>query len=122
VAVFVDGQQGPISKRYNIKYMPTIYVVDARGVIRHKGVRGEALDQAVHGLLKEWEGEKRSPGGSKESQAGPGRQRCHSVACSLWKATRRALEDGKNDRKPSHWRATPWWNLVRESNLLSLRC
>jgi hypothetical protein len=32
---------------------PTIYVLDAKGVIRHKGVRGEAMDKAVDGLLAE---------------------------------------------------------------------
>ena len=32
---------------------PTIYVLDARGVIRYKNVRGEALDQAVDALLAE---------------------------------------------------------------------
>jgi len=56
---FFDGQEGPISKRYNVKSMPTIYVLDVKGVIRHKGVRGEALDRAVDWLLKELEGEKR---------------------------------------------------------------
>jgi AhpC/TSA family len=56
---FFDGRDGPISKRYNIKSLPTIYVLDAKGVIRYKGVRGEALDRAVDGLLKEREGEKK---------------------------------------------------------------
>src|SRR3954447_9606968 len=56
---FFDGRDGPISKGYNIKSMPTIYVLDAGGVIRYKGVSGEALDKAVDGLLKESEGEKK---------------------------------------------------------------
>ena len=56
---FFDGQEGPISKRYNVKFMPTIYVLDAKGVIRHKGVKGEPLDRAVDELLKELDGEKR---------------------------------------------------------------
>ena len=32
---------------------PTIYVLDAKGVIRYKNVRGEAMDQAVDTLLAE---------------------------------------------------------------------
>ena len=56
---FFDGREGPISKRYNIKFMPTIYVLDAHGVIRYKGVSGEAMDKAVDVLLKEREGEKK---------------------------------------------------------------
>jgi hypothetical protein len=56
---FCDGHEGPISKRYNVKFMPTIYVLDADGVIRYKGVRGEAMDKAVDVLLKEKEGEKK---------------------------------------------------------------
>jgi hypothetical protein len=54
---FFDGRDGPISKGYNVKRLPTIYVLDARGVIRYKGVRGEAMDRAVDGLLMEVEGE-----------------------------------------------------------------
>jgi hypothetical protein len=56
---FFDGQEGPISKRYNVKFMPTVYVLDARGVIRYKGVKGEALDRAVDELLKKLEGKAR---------------------------------------------------------------
>ena len=36
-------------------HRPTIYVVDAKGVIRFKNVRGEAMDKAVDQLLKEME-------------------------------------------------------------------
>jgi hypothetical protein len=54
---FHDGRDGPICKRYNIQSMPTIYVLDAKGVIRYKCVRGEALHRAVDELLKEMERE-----------------------------------------------------------------
>jgi hypothetical protein len=47
------GTQGPISRQYNVKSFPTILVLDAKGVIRYKGVRGEKLDAAVDALLKE---------------------------------------------------------------------
>jgi Thioredoxin-like len=56
---FFDGRRGPIGKEYNIKFLPTIYVLDSRGVIRYKGVRGEAMDKAVDRLLNESEGEKK---------------------------------------------------------------
>ncbi len=50
---FRDGRDGPISKEHRIKFMPAVYVLDAKGVIRFKGVRGEAMDRAVDQLLAE---------------------------------------------------------------------
>ena len=47
------GTQGPISTAWNVKGWPTIYVLDHEGVIRFKGVRGEAMDKAVDFLLAE---------------------------------------------------------------------
>jgi len=44
---------GPISRAWKVSSWPTIYVLDAKGVIRYKGVRGEAMDRAVDALLKE---------------------------------------------------------------------
>src|SRR6476620_7998291 len=44
---------GPISRAWKVTSWPTIYVIDAKGVIRFKNVRGEALDRAVDSLLKE---------------------------------------------------------------------
>jgi hypothetical protein len=51
------GTDGPISRAWNVRGWPTIYVLDANGVIRFKGVRGEAMDKAVDELLKEGKGE-----------------------------------------------------------------
>ena len=48
-----EGTQGPISKAWNVQGWPTIYVIDRDGVIRHKNVRGEAMDTAVDALLAE---------------------------------------------------------------------
>jgi hypothetical protein len=48
-----EGTRGPISKAWNVKGWPTIYVIDHQGVIRFKGVRGEAMDKAVDFLLAE---------------------------------------------------------------------
>ena len=47
------GTGGPISSMFGVRAWPTIYVLDARGVIRFKGVRGEAMDRAVDSLLEE---------------------------------------------------------------------
>jgi hypothetical protein len=47
------GTSGPISARWNVRGWPTIYVLDHKGVIRFKNVRGEAMDRAVDQLLEE---------------------------------------------------------------------
>jgi len=49
-----DGStHGPISTSWNVKGWPTIYVLDHKGVIRYKNVRGERMDDAVDTLLAE---------------------------------------------------------------------
>ena len=57
-----DGQQGPICKQYKVRSFPTIYVLDHKGVIRYKNVRGDDLDKAVETLLKEAEKETKAGG------------------------------------------------------------
>lgn len=54
---FWDGgsTQGPIAKSWKVNSWPTIYVLDAKGVIRYRNTRGEAMDHAVETLLKEIE-------------------------------------------------------------------
>ncbi|MCC6669940.1 MAG: hypothetical protein IT458_02680 [Planctomycetes bacterium] len=47
------GTAGPISTRWNVRAWPTIYVLDHKGVIRFKDVRGEQMDAAVDRLLAE---------------------------------------------------------------------
>ncbi len=44
---------GPIAKRYHIRSFPTLFVIDAQGIIRHKEILGEGLDKAVDQLLNE---------------------------------------------------------------------
>lgn len=46
---------GPIASKWNVQSWPTIYVVDARGVIRSKNVRNERLEEVVEKLVKEAE-------------------------------------------------------------------
>jgi len=50
----VEGStNGPIPSKWNVRAWPTIYVIDAKGVIRYKNVRGKGMDEAVDALLKE---------------------------------------------------------------------
>jgi peroxiredoxin len=54
--VFDGGTQGPIDKAWRVDHWPTIYILDANGVIRYREVRGETMDRAVDELLKELAG------------------------------------------------------------------
>jgi hypothetical protein len=48
-----NGTGGEISQKWNVHSWPTIYVIDDKGVIRQKDIRGQQLDDAIDGLLKE---------------------------------------------------------------------
>jgi hypothetical protein len=50
-----NGPDGKVLADLNVCSYPTIYVLDAKGVIRYQDVRGKFLDQAVDALLKEIE-------------------------------------------------------------------
>jgi thiol-disulfide isomerase/thioredoxin len=50
-----NGASGGIIEDWEVRFFPTIYVLDAKGVIRYKDVRGKAMDEAVDTLLKEME-------------------------------------------------------------------
>ena len=55
----VEGStSGPLPTKWNVHSWPTIYVLDAKGVIRFKNVREEAMDKAVDSLLAETKGGK----------------------------------------------------------------
>lgn len=49
------GVDGPITTRWGIVGFPTIFVLDRRGVIRYKDVRGDDLDRAIASVLDERE-------------------------------------------------------------------
>jgi hypothetical protein len=49
------GTDGPISRAWKVTGWPSIWVIDAKGVIRYRNVRGEAMDKAVDALLAEME-------------------------------------------------------------------
>ena len=49
---FYDGSpSGAIATRWNVSGWPTIYVIDAAGIIRYKDVRGDELDAAIETLV-----------------------------------------------------------------------
>lgn len=52
---FWDGgnTRGPIATKWGVSGWPTIYVIDAKGVIRYKNVRGKSMDEAIEKLLAE---------------------------------------------------------------------
>jgi hypothetical protein len=53
-----NAGQGPIAARWNLTNTPTLYVLDARGVIRYKWVGGPSatlIDAALDQLIKETE-------------------------------------------------------------------
>ena len=49
------GTGGPISETWNVSGWPTIYIIDAKGVIRHKQAGGNpaTLDKAITDVLAE---------------------------------------------------------------------
>lgn len=47
------GTNGPISRQWKVSGWPSIWVIDANGVIRNRNVRGERMDHAVDALLAE---------------------------------------------------------------------
>lgn len=49
------GLEGGFLNTWNIRYFPTIYVVDMKGVIRAKNFYGKELDEIVDSLLREAE-------------------------------------------------------------------
>ncbi len=52
---------GPISTRWAVQGWPTLYVIDAKGVIRHKHVGSpgdKVLDEEIEKLVKEAEAKK----------------------------------------------------------------
>lgn len=67
---FWDGgnTSGPIAGAWNVRGWPTIYVIDAKGVIRFRDVRGEAMDKAVDQLLAEIEKESEKPAAPAEKK------------------------------------------------------
>jgi len=47
------GPDSAVVKQWNVRFFPTIYVIDTKGIIRHKHIRGAELEKAVEKLLEE---------------------------------------------------------------------
>jgi hypothetical protein len=55
---FAGPGGGEIAKKYQVTGWPTLYILDAKGVIRHKYVGspgGETIDKNVEALVREME-------------------------------------------------------------------
>lgn len=50
-----EGAEAGIVRQWNVRFFPSVYVIDAKGVIRYKHVRGAELEAAVEKLLLEAE-------------------------------------------------------------------
>jgi peroxiredoxin/TolA-binding protein len=50
-----NGPEGGVLDAWNVQAFPTVYLIDAAGVIRHRNIHGEELNKAVESLLKEAE-------------------------------------------------------------------
>ncbi|MCX7701968.1 MAG: TlpA family protein disulfide reductase [Gemmataceae bacterium] len=46
-------REGGILNDWNVEFFPTIYILDHKGVIRYKNIRGKAMEEAVEKLLAE---------------------------------------------------------------------
>jgi RNA polymerase sigma factor (sigma-70 family) len=49
------GAERPNCARWRLAYIPMVYILDARGIIRAKEVRGQAIDDVVDRLVNEME-------------------------------------------------------------------
>lgn len=53
-----ESTEGPLATKWNVHGWPTIYVLDSKGVIRHRDLRDQELEDAVLKLLEETAGTK----------------------------------------------------------------
>ncbi len=53
--------KGPVASKWNVHAWPTVYVLDHEGVIRHRDLREQALEDAVVELLKRVPGAETRP-------------------------------------------------------------
>lgn len=57
---FTDEQaDGKISTKWGVTGWPTLYLIDHNGVIKYKGLRGEAMEKAIMEMLAEAEAAKK---------------------------------------------------------------
>lgn len=90
---WTDGMNGPISTRWNVRSWPTIYVLDHRGGIAYRGLRGPSLERAVARLLAARD---RDPAAGKTAGLDPFEE---SPLLEQGKAMRRKLGRAVQDRR-----------------------
>jgi len=47
------GTNGPIANQWNVEGWPSVYLIDADRIIRHKEVRGDEIDRGLEELMAE---------------------------------------------------------------------
>ncbi|MHC4953680.1 MAG: TlpA family protein disulfide reductase [Planctomycetota bacterium] len=52
---YAGSTRGPIPTRWNVSGWPTIYILDHKGVIRAKNLRGPSMEKELDKLVKEAE-------------------------------------------------------------------
>ena len=52
------GTGGPISAKWNVSGWPTVYIIDHKGIIRHKS-HGRGIDEVIKKLVAEAETDER---------------------------------------------------------------
>jgi len=62
-----NGPEGGVLDAWNVQAFPTVYVIDAAGVIRHRNIHGDELNKAIDALVKE--AESKASDGEKEPTA-----------------------------------------------------
>ena len=48
-----DGSSGPIASQWNVEQFPTVYLIDAKGVIRYVDPPLDQIDRIIESLIKE---------------------------------------------------------------------
>ena len=61
-----QGTGGPISKAWNVRGWPTVYIIDHNGVIRHKSHGGPGMDAALEKWVAIADAEKKKIGGGEK--------------------------------------------------------
>jgi thioredoxin-like negative regulator of GroEL len=101
---------GPIAKAWGVSAWPTIYLIDAKGIVRHRLVGGQGLDQALTKLMKETDSEVAKKPAVKTSdettaakpqvasKATQDSDREERLAETKLKFARILLDDGKTER------------------------
>jgi peroxiredoxin len=53
-----EQSYGKISKSWGVRGWPTLYLIDHKGVIKHKGLRGKQMEKAIMEMVVEAEKDK----------------------------------------------------------------